>query len=94
MDIGISVATPVALIILIAWVKLLRSGRDANRIDRQGAALWLLAMGGVAAFTGVSALAYGPWVILAGAVAINGLAVQAVSLLFGYSWCAGIEVQG
>lgn len=81
-------------LVLFAWVRLFASDRDNARIDRHAAALWLLAMGGVVTFAGVNAVAYGPWVILVGVVAVNGLAIQAVSFWFGYSWCAGIEIRG
>ncbi|WP_273767497.1 hypothetical protein [Aeromonas hydrophila] len=81
-------------LVLFAWIGLFTSDRQASRVDRQTSVLWLLAMGGVAAFAGIHAIAYGPWVILAGFVAVNGLAIQAVSFWFGYSWCDGIEIQG
>jgi len=81
-------------LVLFAWIGLFTSDRQASRVDRQTSVLWLLAMGGVAAFAGIHAIAYGPWAILAGFVAVNGLAIQAVSFWFGYSWCDGIEIQG
>lgn len=81
-------------LVLFAWIGLFTSGRDPRRVDRHTAALWLLAMGGVAALAGIHAIAYGPWAILAGFVAVNGLAIQAVSFWFGYSWCDGIEIRG
>lgn len=81
-------------LVLFAWIRIFSSDRQASRVDRQTSVLWLLVMGSVGALAGIFAVSYGPWVILAGFVAVNGLAIQAASFWFGFSWCDGIEIQG
>ncbi|HDO1377118.1 TPA: hypothetical protein P2R00_004448 [Aeromonas veronii] len=79
---------------LAAWWRVIVSNRDLRKVDYGMAMALFIAMCAVSLLVFYFAPLYGSWVWLLGFVSINGLAIQAISYLFGFSWGGEVLIYG